>query len=412
MKTYILLPTAITEMGGGQMYVRNKMKYIEEQGWRVEIFSGQEGTIYINDLKKYRRNIIRVLDDAPFIYSQKTIEATLLHMKNIIGNENEQIIIESGAAHTCYWGELLSKEIHGKHIVFLLDEHNDKIDFRYLDFFDFKHQRKELTGIANRSLMDLFRDYKLINQENNYWLTAYCSNVVEECYNPIIEKIKKADYSIGSIGRLEKPYVLPVAEEIRKFAANHPDATFNIIFIGGSTIRKSMKQLRKKFRGMNNINLILTNYMFPIPKKIFNLVNVFISSSGSARVSYNEGIPTIAIDGHDYMPIGIVGYTTEQTLYRENTAAKSISELLEDILINKCLLQMNFNAYEPEDIKVYFEPHIEFINKSSQEFSYYPVINMKPYGKDKKKKILRQIFGGYFYYKLKHIYSYLISRWN
>lgn len=54
------------------------------------------------------------MDDVPFIYSNRTIKATLLHLKNIIGNENEQIVIESGAAHTCYWGELLAKEINGK----------------------------------------------------------------------------------------------------------------------------------------------------------------------------------------------------------------------------------------------------------------------------------------------------------
>lgn len=288
MKTYILLPTGITEMGGGQMYIRNKIKYMEEQGWRVEVFSGKEGTIYINDLKKYQRNIIRSLDDPPFIYSNKTIKNTLLQMKNIIGNENEQIVIESGAAHTVYWGELLAQEMHAKHMVFLLDECNDQIDFHYLDFFDFKHQRKELAGIADKSLSDLFRDYKSIDQENNYWLVAHCTNVVEDCYNPITEQIIRADYNIGSIGRLEKPYVLPVAEEIRKFVANHLESTVNIIFIGGSVIKKSMRQLRKKFHGMDNVNLILTNYMFPIPKKMFDLVDVFVSSSGSAMVSYCE----------------------------------------------------------------------------------------------------------------------------
>lgn len=60
MKTYVFLTNSITNMGGAQMLIRNKMLDLESRGWNVQIFyyfSGDE--IIITEFKRFADNRIK-----------------------------------------------------------------------------------------------------------------------------------------------------------------------------------------------------------------------------------------------------------------------------------------------------------------------------------------------------------------
>ena len=65
MKTYIILNHGLCNIGGGQLYVNSKKKYMEEIGWRVLVFSYMKGEIVVDDLKQYKKLIFPELNFYP-----------------------------------------------------------------------------------------------------------------------------------------------------------------------------------------------------------------------------------------------------------------------------------------------------------------------------------------------------------
>ena len=132
----------------------------------------------IKDLMEYQKYIDPIFLSSPLVYKKSTVNRITQGVKDKASNYKE-IIIESGIAHMALWGEIFAKELNCKHMVHLLDERNDLlVPESYLDFYWFKHSRRELSGITANSLKMLFRNNVNINDSNSYWLPSYCQNVV------------------------------------------------------------------------------------------------------------------------------------------------------------------------------------------------------------------------------------------
>lgn len=395
---YIILTNVITGsgIGGGGVYVRNKIKFLNENNIDVTAFSSMHGngdkTIF-PELKMFEENIIHELRYPPNYFSKRKINKVINKILKIINPQNEEIVVESLHVNQALWGEILAEKCNGKNFVYLIGEITDNKLFSnsMLNYFDFKHKRRELASITEKSLEFLFKGYKKIKENENYYLNAVCINVVEDYDNPIIDNIKKADYNIASIGRLEKPYVPYMIDQVKKFASRYVDKQVQLVLIGSASTEEMEKMIRDKFANVNNVSLLITGNMFPIPKSLFPKMDVFISSAGSAYVSYYEKTPTISIDANDNMPIGIVGYTTKNVLFRQDENAEiTIAEFLDKILIGKfCDKMSELYKIKTFDYKVEFQKHMLFIDSSEKSSIYYPI--EKIYEKKNAKNILQRI---------------------
>lgn len=407
-KLYIMLENAIIGMGGGQMYTRNKLLYMQQMGWKSLVFSGLLGKIVIDELKEFEEYIYPELASAPMVYNHKIVNNVL---DKIISNipKGEKVVIESGSAHLAYWGELLAERLRGKNMVHLLDERNDlTIPEDYLDFYWFKLNRRELSGINDTSLKLLFRRNKKITDENNYNLPSICQNVISE--DDCDLKFPEVDFTVGCIGRLEKPYVVEVAHAYEKLIDNHLDKTFCIVFIGGSDSKQYEDRIKLIFNEKSNATVIMTGFLYPMPKKIFDKIDLFISSAGSAGVSYRQNRPTISVDSTDLKAIGVLGYTTKNSLNRKKEEPEDIFKLAEKVLFTDYLNEFNYKKSLHNPTLEGLKPHIDFLNSSSPEFTYYPIRKMHVAGIDKKKKILRKIFTTKGYVKLRPIFAKWIRK--
>ena len=277
MKKYIILTNSIRNMGGGQMYVANKLKYFRILGWETSVFFYNDGEIFIPDLKKYSLNLVRFLryDICSCSNSEKKKVASF-----ILGdvNINDEIIIESNQLHLSMWGEYLAALCKGKHLVYLLDENFRRISYKESLFFDFKIRRNELMNSEINTLKSLFKSfYKEKYAEGLTTIEAYCSNVVD--YTPITipEFISDADFNLLSVGRLDKPYIKPMLEGLKNFCNEHCELKFNIIFVGSDAnnimpnyinnffcnIRENYRHIQEKVNLFINIFkrfLIVTNF--------------------------------------------------------------------------------------------------------------------------------------------------------
>ncbi len=394
MKKYILLTYAITNIGGSQIYTRNKAKYLKERGWDVDVYSYQDGNIYIDDLIEYKSGIIKELKYPVFYFTKGEIKRILKKKFSQLKNHSySELIIETNSIGLATWGEYLAKYLNCKHIIYLLAEHYSSNQDTY-NFLSFKNQRKELAAAHTETLQNLFSQYNHdLNNSELVSLRANCTNVVEDIYHPLINKINTEYITIGSIGRLEKPFLKSNLLELRKYFETNKEQKYNLILIGGSPkSSKCVNTYKKIFRDTNNVNLFITGYIYPIPLKLLQCVDVFISSAGSAYLSYKYGIPTISIDSQTYLPIGILGVSTFKSTFGTVENKKyNLFDLLDEILTNT-------NKYSGTGItksteKLDYSSHLDFIKNSNQNKAYYPLNNIKLKASDMIKKYILTIFG-------------------
>lgn len=374
-KFYIIFTGTIVRMGGAQLYVSNKAKRMKELGWKVLVFSGLKGPIMINDLLEYDNGIKDEFSIYPFLLSHKTINKIF---DNIINNnhisvENE-VIIETNSIHSAYWGEIFAQKIRGKHFIFLLDEYYD-FPKNYLPFFQFKYKREELALINKKAFDSLFKNNTVEFKEKTI-LVAPCNNVVSDIKTTLLDDINfdSFDYVCLSLGRLNKNYIPNVIDGFKEFALNNPNKKMLYIFIGNQPEDYPIniyQNIKDELSVLNNVELNMMGYVFPIPKKIFQFIDFAVASSGSSWVLLNEDIPTVTMDANDGKPIGILGFSTMQSLYRNDEKIIELSNYMDDVLIKGILNDHDLEKKDYGTENEMIEDHINFINNSCDKRDYF-----------------------------------------
>lgn len=372
-------------MGGAQMYVRNKVLYCRDEGWETLVIAGQGGKVLIPELMEFNHTFYE-LNFPTYFYSmsvKKRILKELITLANI--NESDEVIVESTGIANSTWGELLSSKIGAKHLFFLLQERSKVNNTGLQKFMRFKFERREIAGIKNRTLYDMFLPFFNIEESASYRLSAKCNNVVEDIDSPLASKIdeNKYDFIVGLISRLDKPFVQPTMTDFCAFAAKHSEKSFLFLVIGDAPTNTGITQdLRNQIQQYDNIDMIVTGYLYPIPLCLIRKCDVYLASSGSSGVGAHSGVPTISFDGNDLKPIGIMGKTTKFALFREAGAPIPILEdLLNDILIKK-----KYEKEEPSysSLKPDFKPHFDFIRTSEIKKVYFDVNSINRETNDEK----------------------------
>lgn len=372
MKRFIILTTTIRMMGGAQMYAANKLRYYEQLGWKPDIYFYNEGPIRIHYLKQFSRNLLQELSN-PFLSSSEKLKREIIEKVIDNSSEEDELLFECHTPQLAYWGEYLAKNVNGKNTVFLIAESFPKFTNGELNFFEFKYKRKELLNTSSKSLKLIFQRIYDIQRfpEPEIQIDAYCNNVVD--YEPTILplEVTNADYTILSIGRLDKEYIKPTLDQLLKFIRNFDNIRFNLVFIGGDIENIMNDYIRHLFNNCKNVSLHLLGYLFPIPYDWLNISDVSIASANSVLVSANEGIPTIAIDTQDLQPMGVYGYTTNNYWTREDEPQNSIYDLLIDILIEKKFSKKDVEINRLDNLDLHLKPHIDFLNTSDKKKVFF-----------------------------------------
>ncbi len=408
-RTYILLTRTICTIGGAQVYVRNKVKYLRECGWNVEVFSYTRDEIMINDLRPFEKNINTMIKYPPKCFPEKQIHKIVEEIVNSSTIDKcERVVVESHEITLSLWGEMLARSFECKHITYLLSEDFPTLPQGILKYLDFKHKRKELAGIHKQSLKLLFKNYKLVSDNEGYSLRAVCENSVEDVPNSIVDNIVRKDINIGCISRLQKSFVNTMVNEIICFSRNNSGKTIQLILIGASPGNIIEEKIIYKTKGIKNLNVVIVGRVFPIPKKVFKLIDLFISVAGSAGASANEGVLTLTLDVRSHKPIGFLGYDTQESLYSQSDYDISITDVLERILIKKQGVGKNrYTNYKSRDYNKEYLKHLAFIDASDKNNNYYEIESIKLTPKDLLKKYLIGILGvSLFEIIMNHIYKF------
>lgn len=411
LKKYVFIAPTVANMGGAQMYIRNKVLWLRQHGWEVDVIVAQGGIAKLSELREFDCVVPGLAFDILDYTEKKKARTIDAIVERIASKTAEETVIESTCISESQWAEAVAQRIGAKHISFLLQEENTLVNKGVQDFFLFKLHRKELFGITSTSIATMFAAFHSLEQGESYRLPAYCNNVEADVESPYIEQVKTAecDYRIGMLSRLEKPFVMPAIRDFCQYAQSHRDKKFLFLLMGdapkGSGILGQILELIKG--AAPNVSVIATGYLYPVPTKLLETCDAFFTSAGSSWVCMRSGVPTIAIDGNDFKPIGILGRTAQHSLFRgDNESPQDFSKLMDEILMEK---KYKREASTYRDGLPDFSDHMKALNESSSEKAYFDVESIKPETKmDIKLKWAMLLIGPENYLKL----GFLKEKWS
>lgn len=399
-KLYIILGYK-AGISGGQIYVYNKTKYLEKQGWTVSVIDPiVSQPIYIEYLRKFEKNIVEEINIKPYTVSKKERNRVLNKLIALSGwNDSfEKVVVESNTVTFSLWGEMLAKALNAKHMALIIDAFfTDEMRQNHMDFLSFKLDRKELAGISINSLKELFKGYRELKQEERYALSFICVNSVEDVeYKKEIQK-SNYDFVIGSVGRLDKPFVPDMAESVAEFAKKFPDKKILFLIIGGQASGDTTV-VTSKTDNIPNLDVEITGLIYPIPRKLIDIMDVNIGSSGSTYGSTKYGIKTIVVTDTCADPLGVRGYGLIKRPFSDNrTYFGTLTELIEDVLFNSYCEQFvyeNTLTDAIENVDAYMKAQVDFLSLSeNEEQLYFPTDKIKQKFKHRIIFNLRKLIG-------------------
>lgn len=375
-------------MGGLELYVLNKTKWLEENGWEVHIFS----TILtfkkyrIQELNRFKSEAIPLLVFSPFEIGKSSREKILTKIIKFVNPSlNDEIIIESHSGSTALWGELVAKKINArhtfqpKHEYFTEDCYTDSKDF-------FIYMLNNCRVFAGELAKERLIQTVLKENPSKAKSISIAYNPIANLDNSKLNEISKADYTICYIGRTEKPYFASIVDGVKNFAILHKENSVQFVVVGKSIYAK--KIVKKRLCCIRNLSIKLLDEMFPIPRKLFSLVDVVCAGSGAARSAVFESVPVLIPDPYNYLCNGVYGYETkESTIADPSFKQSSFLEAFERTLVLKDFKRFDFLFDNPRTVSECCENNLQLIYNIEKPFEYYSFNNAQKCKKTLKKSL-------------------------
>ena len=393
MGTYILLGAAGGYISGAPIYHRNKAQYMQQHGWNVFYISCCGGEIYVHGLEQFVIGVCSFLCKSAYIFPKTKQEELIDYMIKMFPVLDDEIVIETGTYYTAYWGELLAKRLKAKHIIIYLDEYNEAITHTQSDFFLFKFKRRELACITKNTMVNIFSEFWNVDLSNAIGLPCYCSNSLEDYDNEFTNKIKRSDYNIGYVGRLEKPALKEIICSLRSFVKIIGNKNVSLVCYGGAE-KEVVDKIKNMVKEIPHVSLFISGYIFPIPLKAIKKCDMFVSSAGSSLVSAKAGVPTVRINVYSNKPDGFVRYSKTNSLV-VSKFGENIIDYLKKFFIDGDKPIVSTYSLEKDKERMFnaFKQHDEFLNNTVKEKNYYNISSIHLTIKQRFMKILISCFG-------------------
>lgn len=334
---YIFLTFTMEGVTGSPSYVNNKVKWLREKGIETVVFDhygglNLNGEVVLDNLLPYKDNRMLELFFPPSYFTKRQRANVLEKLCNITG-EAEDYVVESHSFRLAFWGELLAKKLQAKHLILNVGEHltiRSKEEYRFLDF---KLNRRELFCIKPKTIQNMFKGFRVISDEDaqNYFFAALMGVRPEDVPMPELADLPEADYRILSFGR-HKPYFDNMIKGVVEFAQQHPTERVNFLIMGDVVLpSKTMSYLESA----TNLFVKFIPAKRPVPQAVFDYSDVVIATAGCANLSYLIAKKTISMDVETCLPLGVMGYTTVDSVYssNQNQPVYDVCNLLEDVLV-------------------------------------------------------------------------------
>lgn len=401
MNTYVFITNDIGNIGGGQIYLAQKTRHLLEKGWKVQILHFDSRKPMIDALKPYADNHIPGLRHRFATLPPRLRKYTLTQMarmtlsRDAADSDAGRIVVESYSLETSFWGEAFAAYLaelghDAAHFCYILTESTRALTGEEKEFLLFKYRQGLLRSMMHSVLHNLAEE---IPADAGVILPLSMGDGnIEDVPCPKIRNLGVDDFVILMVTRLEKPFVAHVLREIVSFAAIcwQRGETVRLILAGGSHDGYTERRLRRILRDARGLAVDQWGFIWPMPAEIYRRADVFVGNAGAAREAAGEGIPTVTIDAVDFMPIGILGETTDNYMLRRDETAVSLVSQLGELRQQRDLRREARKGISRSRVSRDYAAHDE-VAASARQTEYYPVESIPPH--DRRTRMLRRLNG-------------------
>lgn len=374
MKKYVFLSCCVFGIGGGQQYVSNKAEYLIQKEYKVYSISSSipcyRNRIEYSGLTRVENSVLDEMshypEAYPYIKREKIIKKAI---RTFSFEENDEVIIESNSLLCATWGEKIAERIKCKHIIFSISENNPTNEYLQ-GFLEFKFKRGELATIGVRTFQELTSKSTVVTDQNLPVLRAYLGDNISDEGDDRLENIERSDCNICIMGRGGKRYVEYSCLALAEFCYKHSDVSFTVGLVSEFDDKDKEQIIREQFEKADNVKVYYLGYFSPIPKKIFEMFDLYIGGAGCAALPYRQNVLTLAMDLHNDRPLGFMGYDVYKTIGVSREDA-DIEAYLKDAFFEKEYLKKEYKPCEVVSAADAFSYHDQFVENSCKEKLYY-----------------------------------------
>lgn len=403
MKLYSILGY-ITGIGGWQVYINNKIKYLKSAGWEACALGidpiAPENSVELEEIKNSAHGLFFELAFYPGDLNSRQRARFVERVAAMIGEgRHDEIVFEATTEELLLWAEFLASEFGAKSICVNVKNRFPKYNKDALEFFRFKKERGEFLMMIKNGFNELFDGYCNYEVSDDYVVSPLTYNMYRDDgkdYRKLF-RTDEFDFVIGTAGWLNKQYYPTLAKEVKLFAEEHADKKILFIVIGSSVDGSVEKVIARSTEGRNNLMVCFTGVISPLPSNLIRLFDACIASYGCAIIADKLNVKTIMMDDDCDIPLGIMGYTLRKwpyTLNRTNTD-KPISEMLNDVLTEEICTDLEYSTSNYGiDAEHEIQKQLDMLKASASEKKYYNILLIKEINSRKKKIVfLSKIIG-------------------
>ena len=396
---YVILGQ-LAGIGGWQLYIDARASYISEKGYDIYLISiCKENDIKLSSFLKSIHLCLPEVHMPPASYTKKQQNRILNIIFEFIGGEDD-MIIESTDMNLSMWGEMIAQRYKAKNFSYLLHSHFPQQSRFVQDFFLYKYQRDELVGMSDLTLPELFNNHPMAEQIEARSVPAAPKdpisdeNTVEDITNKILQyKEEYNAFVVGYFGNLDKPHFVHLCEFIEQYSKDNHECSFLFVSVGSSG--KGSAERRQQHIESNAKNCLSINVpsMYPVPKQLFQTMDVCLASWGSSVNSARAGALTIRLlDDVTIIPHGILGVNVKD--YKSPRCSESLSEIMDKIRKGEYAAADVHIDNNPYDYTIAHKLIDQQIFKCTHNKCYYDISKIRTVSKRSKiEKILNTIFG-------------------
>lgn len=414
---YVFITPDIYDMGGLQFYVSNKAKWLREHGYQTIVFSANlpNKECQIKELEMYSQFALWPLIYRPYSISPILVKETLKYMlKEVKKNLGEgDTIVESHYAIGACWGELLAQKLHAKNFVFMLGEqYEGDMYVETTDFLKWKYDRHALAGNHVSTIKKVLHDNS-IPEDKEYCLMAYEGNELVDINCSIIDELEECDFRIGLLSRMEKGYVKYIFQAIHHFSISHPDKKIQFVAVGEIGSNNGLLDILKD---VDNVRLITTGNLTPIPKVFADKIDIAIAGSGCAYLLAQAGAPVIVSEASVYYAMGIYGYDVMDILYSNKTKNYTETEIVDsyvkylNLWFDKKIDKKDITSLSFSDETDEYLKHFRFQKQMIDDGQYCEILKIKSIRKMTLKENLWPTVYTYFGIKVGNLLNKIVHK--
>jgi len=374
MKKYVLFVNIISKIGGAELYVLRKVKYLENNGFNVYIVSGDAKNIKFNEFYKHEFLEIRNIALPPYCFCKNEVDGVLGRILAFIRyQEQDEIFIESHQIYPAMWAEIFAQRIKRVNLVYCITPF-EMANSVVAEFYHKKLINDELLGCNESYIPETFGS----KFRNNYFNIPFDPSEIEKTDNSI--NSQKCDVTFNTVGkdntvsiltisRIEKTYITQSIIDISDFCKKNPNIKVKYTLVLSKNSGPEYDKLKTLIGKVKpgNLDITLSGPVTKLTDTIFKGYDLFIGMGTSILNAVSMEIPSIVVDYRTNKYYGFFGYD-----YYEFGSGTRLADKDLDYFITKVLdREINLEDVKREATKYFLNNYEnEKVNNKFLEYQY------------------------------------------